>query len=402
MPNAENPKAKKTSKKQKNEKKETVKLEGFDYPLLVLSLSILAFGLIMVQSAGAFKSFNENDANVYYYLFQQLKWAGLGILAAGIIAFVPYTFWRRFAGLGILITLVLLMMVRYSDVSMSGGGAARWLKILGFSVQPSEIAKLCSALFLAHVFDRYPLQNLKALCVPGVLIALMLALIYKQPDLGTTIVLAATCAAMIWQTGLASKWFFIAGPPVVMMVAVFVYKTEYQWKRILVWLDPWKYAVDEGYQVTNAAIAFGTGGLFGLGLGESVQKYGALPENHTDYIFAIVGEELGLLGCLILITLFAALFFRSYQLARCCPDRFGRLLAFGLTTSLAIQTTVNMAVVTGVFPTTGITLPFISYGGSSLLITLAQVGILLNISRYRTEKQRVKVWEKGNLTVSNE
>ncbi|MFZ3129598.1 MAG: putative lipid II flippase FtsW [Desulfosporosinus sp.] len=355
-----------------------------DFPILFLTLALLAFGLIMVLSAGAVSGFNATQ-NTYFYVFQQMKWTLIGSLLALAAIKVPYAFWRRFAGIGILISIGLLIAVISSDAGVAALGSARWIKIAEINVQPSEITKLALALFYAHILDRYPVKRGKNWRIPlGILIPvsiLVLGLVYKQPDLGTTLVLAMTSAVMLFQTELPTLWFMAAVP--VFGAPLFYFIQGYQWKRIVVWLDPWKYASDAGYQITNAEIAFGSGGLFGVGLGRSMQKYGFLPANHTDMIFAIVGEELGLMGTLFLLFLIISLYARAYQVIRECPDRFGRLLGFGLTSSLAIQTAVNLAVVTGVLPVTGITLPLISYGGSSLVITLIELGLILNISRYR-------------------
>ena len=355
-----------------------------DFPIIFLTLALIAFGLIMVLSAGAVSGFNATQ-NSYYYVLQQLKWTLVGSFFALIAVFVPFMFWRRFAGIGIFVSIGLLIAVITSDAAVTALGAARWIKILGFSLQPSEITKLGLVLFYAHILDRYPIQHGKNWRIPlGILIPvsiLILSLVYKQPDLGTTMVIAMTSAVILFQTELPTKWFVAAVPALGLPLFYFIH--GYQWRRIVVWLDPWKYASNDGYQITNAEIAFGSGGLFGVGLGRSMQKYGFLPENHTDMIFAIVGEELGLLGALLLLTLLVSLYARAYHVIRDCPDRFGRLLGFGLISSLAIQTTVNLCVVTGVLPVTGITLPLISYGGSSLIITLTELGLILNISRYR-------------------
>jgi cell division protein FtsW len=354
-----------------------------DFRILFLTLALLAFGLIMVMNAGAVSGFIITQ-NTYFYVFQQLKWTLIGSLFAFVVIIVPYTFWRRFAGLSILISICLLIAVISTDSSTTLD-SARWITIGGINVQPSEITKLAMVLFFAHILDRYPIKRGYNWRIPlGILISVMvliLGLVYKQPDLGTTLVLAMTCAVMLFQTELPTIWFIAAIPT--FGVPLFYFIRSYQWERIIVWLDPWKYALDAGYQITNAEIAFGTGGLFGVGLGRSLQKYGFLPENHTDMIFAIVGEELGFMGAFFLLVLLILLYSRAYQVIRECPDRFGRLLGFGLTSSLAIQTTVNLSVVTGVLPVTGITLPLISYGGSSLIITLIELGLILNISRYR-------------------
>lgn len=362
-----------------------------DFPILFLTLALIAFGLIMVLSAGAVSGFNATQ-NTYFYVFQQMKWALVGSFCAFLVIKVPYASWRRLAGVGIVISIALLVLVIFTGAGVSALGSARWIKIAGVSIQPSEITKLALVLFYAHILDRYPAKRGKDWSIPlGVLIPvtiLVLGLVYKQPDLGTTMVLAMTSGVMLFQTELPTIWFLAAAPTFGLSLFYMLYRTRnqathYQWDRILAWLDPWKYAANLGYQITNAQIAFGSGGLFGVGLGRSLQKYGFLPENHTDMIFAIVGEELGLVGALFLLLLIISLYARAYRVVRECPDRFGRLLGFGLTSSLAIQTTVNLAVVTGVFPVTGITLPLISYGGSSLVITLIELGLILNISRYR-------------------
>lgn len=357
--------------------------QGIDFPLILVTLAILAFGLIMVLTAGSVRSFNATeDHNSFYYVMQQLKWAILGGGVAFLTANLPYKFWRRFSGIAIVLSIALLVAVLFTDAGLVAKGSARWLKMGPVNVQPSEIAKLAVILFLAHAFDRYPVKKLRDIAIPCVLVVMILGLVYKQPDLGTTMVIAITVFALLWQTELPTRWFLIAIPSISIPLMYLIRQTPYQWERILAWLDPWKYAMDEGYQITNAQIAFGSGGIFGVGLGHSMQKYGFLPETYTDMIFAVIGEELGLIGTLFLLSLFVVLFARGFYIARQCEDRFGRLLAFGVTTSLAVQTGMNLAVVTGVMPVTGVTLPLVSYGGSSLVITLAEIGILMNISRY--------------------
>lgn len=369
--------------------------QPIDFPILFLTLALIAFGLIMVLSAGAVSGFNAKQ-NTYFYVFQQMKWTLVGSLFALVAIKIPYAVWRRFAGVGILISIGLLIAVISTDAGISALGSARWIRILGVNVQPSEITKLALVLFYAHILDRYPITHGKNWRIPlGILIPitiLILVLVFKQPDLGTTLVLAMTSAVILFQTELQTFWFLATVPTFGLSLYYLLYRTQfqathYQWDRILAWLDPWKYASTIGYQITNAEIAFGSGGLFGVGLGRSMQKYGFLPENHTDMIFAIVGEELGFVGTLLLLILIILLYARAYQVIRECSDRFGRLLGFGLISSLAIQTTINLSVVTGVLPVTGITLPLISYGGSSLVITLIELGLILNISRYRNKAQ---------------
>ena len=368
-----------------------------DFPMLFLALALLAFGLIMVLSAGAVRGFNaEQDS--FLYVFKQIKWMLVGSFFGFVAMKVPYVYLRRFAGIGVIISIGLLIAIIFTDSGIEAGGSARWINIAGVTVQPSEIAKVAMVLFYAHILDRYPIKRGNDWQVPlGILLpvtALVLGLVFKQPDLGTTMVIALTCVVILLQTELPTFYFVAAVPIVGIPLFYKIRSTEYQWERILVWLDPWKYAMGDGYQITNAEIAFGSGGLFGVGLGRSMQKYGYLPENHTDTIFAIVGEELGLAGALLLLSLFIALYARAYKIVGECPDRFGRLLGYGLTSSLAIQTAINLSVVTGVMPVTGITLPLISYGGASLVITLIELGLLLNISRYRKKTPKVSIKTK--------
>ncbi|WP_425808012.1 putative lipid II flippase FtsW [Desulfitobacterium sp. Sab5] len=373
--------------------------KGVDFPLIIGTLAILAFGLVMVLTAGSVRSFNTTQ-NSFFYVLQQLKWAILGGGIAFLMTRIPYKFWRRFAGIGIGVSVILLIAVHFTSAGVVRMGSARWLQIGPVNVQPSEIAKLALILFLAHILDRYPVKKFRDLLIPGGFIIAILGLVYKQPDLGTTMVLAATAAAMLWETELPTGWFLLAIPTSSVALYYLIHRTAYQWNRILVWMDPWKYANDLGYQITNAQIAFGTGGIFGVGLGQSLQKYGFLPETYTDMIFAIIGEELGFFGTLCLIGLFIFFYARGFYIAKKCPDRFGRLIAFGITTSLAVQTGINLGVVTGVIPVTGVTLPLVSYGGSSLVITLAEIGILMNISRYASVNTDVKGIIRGVRSVS--
>ena len=351
-----------------------------DFYLLFSVLAILAFGMLMVLTAGSVRSYSATQ-NSFHYAIQQGKWVILGGIAAFVMTRIPYHLWKKFAGIGILVTYILLFLVLKSGMAVEAQGASRWLNLGPIGLQPSEVAKLALVLFLAHYCSKYLIKSIKDAILPLIVVLPILALVYKQPDLGTTMVLLMTTAAILWQTGLATGWFLLAIPVCGVPLAYLIYTTPYQWNRILAWLDPWAYP-DLGYQIANAEIAFGSGGIFGVGLGRSMQKFGYLPETYTDMIFALVGEELGLIGTLFLIGLFVFCYGRGFYIARQCTDLFGRFLAFGLTFSLSIQTAINLSVVTGVLPVTGITLPLISYGGSSLIITLVEIGILLNISRY--------------------
>ncbi|MFA6808261.1 MAG: putative peptidoglycan glycosyltransferase FtsW [Eubacteriales bacterium] len=353
-----------------------------DFILLFSALAILAVGLIMVLSASSLFSY-ENTSSSYSLFFKQLKLAGFGLFTAIIVSFLPYKYWKKFSGLGVIVSIFLLILVRYSDMSDTIKGSARWLNIAGITVQPSEIAKLALVVFFAYILSRYPVKTGKDALVAIIVLGVVSWLVYKQPDLGTTIVIALTCLAMLLQTELSLLYFLVSAPIVGFCGYYLVRRNEYQWNRILGWLDPWGYASSFGYQGVNAQIALATGGLFGIGIGRSYQVFGYLPENYTDTIFAVIGEEFGFLGSLIILLLYAVMISRGYIISKESPDCFGRMLGFGLTSMIAIQTVVNMSVVTGLCPVTGITLPLVSYGGSSLIITMVEVAILLNISRFK-------------------
>jgi cell division protein FtsW len=352
-----------------------------DFILIFTSIILLAIGLIMVLSASSLFAFNETG-NSYHFFYKQLKWAGLGLIVAFIAMLIPYKYWKRVSGIGVLVSISLLLLVKYSDLAVSIKGSARWLSLAGISVQPSEIAKLSLVLFLAYIFNRYPVKKITDLFFPLSVMGIILFLIYKQPDLGTAIVMVLACGFMILMTELSTAYFVAAIPFFLIPGFYLVKNTKYQWNRILGWLYPWQYASTHGYQTVNAQIAFGTGGIFGIGIGRSSQN-AYLPENYSDTIFAVIGEEFGFFGACFVLLCFVLLISRGYIISRQCPDRFGQLLGFGITSVLAVQIAVNLCVITGLLPVTGITLPLISYGGSSLVITLLEIGILLNISRYR-------------------
>lgn len=358
-----------------------IKPQKPDFILLFTSIILLAIGLIMVLSASSLFAFTQYD-NSYSLFYKQLKWACLGFFVAYVAMITPYKHWKKLSGISILVSIALLLLVEFSDFAVTTKGSARWLELAGFSVQPSEIAKLSLILFLANTFNRYQVKRFSNLLLPLTVICIILALVYKQPDLGTAIVIMLACGSMLLMTELSAAYFILAIPLISIPGYYLIKSTEYQWNRILGWIYPWKYASTHGWQIVNAQVAFGTGGLFGIGIGRSTLN-GYLPENFTDTIFAVIGEEFGFFGTSLVLLCFVLLISRGFMISKQCPDRFGRLLGFGITSVLAIQTTINLCVVTGLFPVTGITLPLISYGGSSLLITMLEIGILLNISRYR-------------------
>lgn len=254
-----------------------------------------------------------------------------------------------------------------------------------FNLQPSEIAKFSVALFMADILSRYKADpnDLKGdLGHIIIVVGVILALILKEPDLGTTIAIAAMVMIVLLVSGLRWLYFIGTGLAGAAGVTVLIMNSEYQMKRIIGWLDPWSDPIGMGYQPIQSLYALGSGGFWGMGIGNSRQKLGFLPEQNTDFIFAIIGEELGFIGAAFIVLMFILLIWRGYKIASRCPDMFGTLLATGITTSLGIQAFLNLGVVTNTLPVTGIALPFLSYGGSSLLMSMGVVGVLLNISRY--------------------
>lgn len=363
-------------------------LKNPDFILLFVSMAIMLIGLIMVLSSSSLFAYNSTE-NSYFFFYRQLKWAAVGIVLGFLAYIIPYKYWKNISGVGIIATIILLLMVEYSSFAVTLKGSTRWLEIWGISIQPSEIAKLTIVVFFSYILYRYHIRHLKDIILPLFVLGVIGMLILKQPDLGTTIVIGTVCAIMLLQTELPIIYFILAVPLIGIPGYYYIRNTEYQWNRILGWLYPWEYAQSFGYQQVHAQIAFGTGGLFGIGIGRSTQKYGFLPENYTDTIFAVIGEEFGFFGSAVTLLFFIVLISRGYIIARECPDRFGRLLAFGITSLIAVQTVVNLSVVTGLCPVTGITLPLVSYGGSSLVITMIEIGILLNISRSRNIKHEL-------------
>ncbi len=334
----------------------------------------------MVYDASAVKGLSDAKDSLYY-IRQQLIWAGAGV--GSMIFFASFSY-RRFRALAlplIIFSFILLLAVFIPGFGAEGGGAHRWLRLAGITVQPAEIIKLTGVIFLAALFEK------KAKLLPFVVIVAGVSLITAvfQKDLGSTIVFVLTASAVYFAAG-GSVWhFLIALPAGGLAFFLLVATSAYRSKRILAFLDPFSDPQGFTYHILQVLIALGSGGLFGLGLGHSRQKFSYIPEVHTDSIFGVIGEELGFFGCVFLIGLFFFLLLRGFKIAERCEDNFGKILALGLTSWLGIQVIVNLSSMTSLLPLTGVPLPFISYGGSALVANLTAIGILLNISRQNTE-----------------
>jgi len=354
-----------------------------DIVLFLTTFLLLSIGVIMVLSASSYHAMLYYD-DPYYFLKRQLRWSGIGIIT--MIFFMNFDYYKtkKFIVSGFLVTLVLLVLVLIPGVGVEVKGSSRWLGVGSMVFAPSEIVKLAIVFFLARAMSMRPdeIKSLKGFFTYLLVLGVVAGLLLKQPDLGTTIAVAGTVfcmfiaagARVVHLTGLALTG--IAG------VVALIIQEPYRLKRIIGYLKPFETASNEGYQTVQSLYALGSGWLFGIGLGNSRQKFLYLPERHTDFIFAIIGEELGFIGVVLVILLFFLFIWRGYRVALYAPDRFSSLLAVGLTSIIAVQSVINLGVVTGSLPVTGITLPFVSYGGSSLTFSLIGVGILLNISKY--------------------
>jgi cell division protein FtsW len=355
-----------------------------DILLLVITCTLLAIGLTMVYSASAVKA-AENFGDSFYFLKRQLLFAVVGVGLMFAVMRIDYHFWRAWAKIGLIGCYCLLVLVLIPGVGLVRGGASSWLGVGAFSIQPSEFTKVALILFLAKYLSEHQskLPSFRKGLVPSFMpVLLAFGLIILQPDLGTDMVLVLTCVIMIFIAGARIKHFVAMGSIGLLGFIGLIISAPYRLKRLTGFIDPWQDPKDSGFQITQSLLAIGPGGLLGFGLGQSRQKYQYLPEPQTDFIFSIVSEELGFIGATFVLVLFCLLLWRGILIAIKAPDLFGTLLAVGITGMIAIQIMINIAVVTGLIPVTGITLPFLSYGGSSLTLMLVSIGILLNVSNH--------------------
>jgi cell division protein FtsW len=351
-----------------------------EYHLLVLvTLALVAFGLVMVYSASSARALLGAD-DPAYYLKRQALYAVAGLVALVLLSRTDYRRLRHAAGPLLLASFVLLVAVLAIGTAVNG--ARRWIPIGTLTFQPSELAKLALALWIAGLLARRPTpQTLSDLVRPiGLVVGAACALILVEPDLGSALAIAIMVAAVLLVAGTPVRTLAAGSGIAGMLVLAAIWLEPYRRARIFSFIDPWHDPQGAGFQSVQAMIALGSGGIFGVGLGESVQKIYYLPEASTDMIFAIVGEELGLVGVLAVIGAFALFAYAGLNIALRCHDPFGKGLAAGLTALVCGQAAVNISAVMGLAPLTGVPLPFVSYGGSSLVVSLASVGILLNIA----------------------
>ncbi|PIU27594.1 MAG: putative lipid II flippase FtsW [Candidatus Aquicultor secundus] len=349
--------------------------------LLGVVIVMILFGLIMVLSASHARAY-ASTGDSYYYIKKQLIAAGIGFAALMFLSNVPLKTLQRMVRPAMWAAVGLLVAVLIPGIGKNAGGATSWIPLGGFQIQPSELAKIAAILFTADFFSKRSrgLKDIRELYPYAGAILLIILLIMKQPDMGTTLALCITLFVMLFVGGLNMKYIAAAASLGTVSAIALIFARSYRLNRITSFLNPNADPLGNGWQIKQSLLAFGSGGLTGVGFGMSRQKYFYLPAAHTDFIFAIIGEELGLLGTLFTISLFALFAYYGIRISRQCKSQFGYLLGVGVTSMVALQAIVNMGTVTAVLPITGIPMPFISYGGSSLMANLAAVGILLSIA----------------------
>lgn len=353
-----------------------------DYWLLFFVFILCVFGLMMIYSASAVLSFEQYGVNNFFFK-KQLTSFIIGFIVLIIASQIDYRFWQKYA-FWFLVTAVALL-VSVFILSPEIAGAQRWLHIGSISFQPSEIAKFSFIIYLAAWLAKRKehIQDFRYSFVPfAIILGLISFLIIKQPDMGTMTVIVAIAVTMFFVSG-ASIWHLaVGGAALFGMFLLLIKMSPYRMQRLMVFLNPTAEKLGAGYHINQALLAIGSGGLFGLGFGQSKQKFLYLPEPHTDSIFAIITEELGFLRAILVFVVFTIIVLRGFKIAKNAPDDFAKYLAVGITAWIVIQFLINIGAMLGILPLTGVTLPFVSYGGSSLIMLLAGVGILLNISKH--------------------
>lgn len=354
--------------------------------LLLGSIAFLvALGLVMVFSSSSAIAYSYHH-DTAYYLKRQVVYLIVGIVLAYGAYRIDYRKLRTLAPALVLVTFVLLVLTLVPHVGYATGGARRWLGFRAISFQPSELGKLALVIFLAAKLSQLG-ENVRSLSkgvAPALLITLLLAApVFFEPDMGTASLYIFTAFALLFTAGARIEHLVMCTLVMLPAAAVAIGSSAYKRARIFAFLDPWKDPQNAGYHTVQSLLALGSGGLFGLGLGASRQKYFYLPEAYTDYVFAVLGEELGLLGCIATIALFVLFAIRAVTLAIKAPDRFGMLLAMGCTFTIVIQALINIGVVSSSWPVTGVPLPFISFGGTSLIVSLIAVALIANVGRHR-------------------
>jgi len=358
--------------------------KGYDLVILLTVLILAVFGLIMVYSASYITSF-ELRGDAFFYLKRQLMWFVLGLVGMFFTAKFNYWRWRKILPILIVTNFVLLLLVFVPGIGVEVNGATRWISLAGFTLQPSEFTKLVAVIFAAAFFTKNNLDMdnfWQSSFIPLAFTSASFVLIFAQPDLGTALAIMAATCIVVFAAGIPFRQVFSLCLLSVPMLVYLTISAPWRVQRIFSFLDPWADPLRSGYHVIQSLYALGSGGFSGVRLGFSRQKLYYLPEPQNDFIFAIIGEELGFLGATTIMLIFLILIWRGYKIAASAQDTFGSLLATGIIGIIAVQVLINVGVVTGSIPVTGINLPFISAGGSSLFFMMCAMGVLMNISRH--------------------
>ena len=353
-----------------------------DRILFIVTLVLVSFGVAMVFSSSAIVA-KEKFGDPNYFSFKQLIFATLGLAVMFVVMKVDYHTYRHPAVVFSVLAVVVALLVVVFFLA-AAANTHRWIQLAGFSVQPSELAKLSLIFFLSYFLEKRKgnVNDLKFTLIPiGLIVAVLAGLIVLQPDLGTAVSLLLISAVLLFVAGLDLRWIAAAVIFAVPTFYLLVFRVRYRRERILAFLNPWEEPLGRGYQIIQSILSVASGGILGLGFMEGKQKLFYLPEAHTDFIFAVVGEEAGMIGTCAILILFSIFLWRGLRTSMRAPDLFGFYLALGITMMVCVQAFINMSMVLGLLPTKGIPLPFLSYGGSSFVVMLAAVGILLNVSQ---------------------
>jgi len=350
--------------------------------VLMMAVILTCFGVVMVYSASsvmAAKKFHDG----FYYLKRQSLYALVGFSAMAVAMHIDYHVWKKVAVPLFFTCFFLLILVFIPGIGGTAKGASRWIRFPGFNFQPSELAKVSLIIYMAYSLDKRQekLRQFMSGFFPYLLIlGVFIAVLLKQHDMGAALTMGTVAIVMLFAAGTKPQYILGMGLVALPGACYLVFTEAYRMRRITAFLDPWQDPTDAGFQIIQSWLALGTGGLFGQGLGEGKQKLFYLPEAHTDFILSVCGEELGFIGVIVIAAMFLVLVQRCIRVAIAAEDNFGRFLAFGISILIGLEAFINMAVVTGMLPTKGLALPFLSYGGSSLIISLCAIGVLLNVS----------------------
>lgn len=363
-----------------------------DYILLGAVLALVALGLVFVYSA-SYYSANITYGNKYFFLTKQAIGAAIGVVSMLVLAKIKLDFVKKLWIAGVVVSVVLLCLVFVPGIGVENYGARRWIGFGSFSIQPSEIAKFAYVLFCAVYMSKTDTSKFRHCLLPIAVGVAFCGLIIAEPNMSITMCMALLMLIMLFLGGMRLKHFLLMLVPFVLAVPLLIVMEPYRLQRLFAFIDPWASPKDEGYQLIQSLYALGGGGWFGVGLFNSRQKYRFLPFAESDFVFAVIGEELGLFGCLLVFALYLIVILRGVRIAVNSKDKFKCFLAGGISAVVAVQSLLNFAVVTGSIPPTGLPLPFISYGGTSLVVFMSAMGILLNLSSQVNENNYgVKLW----------